>query len=159
MFVRFRQSDNRLRLSLVETRRQAGKVVHEHVASLGAIIMPPAVADRITFWQKLHERLARLANRIDAETQGKILGAVHDRVPIVTIEEIRALQLENTEADERFWSQLQDMNETAAADHTVLRTDIDNKIAAFQAGAAEAKAGANAAKNRAAQLKKGEDVA
>ena len=159
MFVRFRQFDNRLRLRLVETRRQADTVVHEHVASLGAIIVPPSVSDRITFWQKLHERLARLANRIDAETQGKILGAVHDRVPMVTIEEIRALQLENTEADERFWSQLQDMNETAAADHTVLRTDIDNKIAAFQAGAAEAKAGANAAKNRAAQLKKGEDVA
>src|SRR6516164_11494288 len=32
MFVRFRQSDKRLRLSLVETRRQAGKVVHEHVS-------------------------------------------------------------------------------------------------------------------------------
>jgi|SRR6516162_4650251 len=139
MFVRFRQFDNRLRLRLVETRRQADTVVHEHVASLGAIIVPPSVSDRITFWQKLHERLARLANRIDAETQGKILGAVHDRVPMVTIEEIHALQLENAEADEQFWARLQDMNETSAADHTALRTGIDNKIASFQAGAAPGK--------------------
>jgi hypothetical protein len=34
----------------------------------------PDVPERIAFWRKLHERLARLANRIDSETQGKILG-------------------------------------------------------------------------------------
>jgi ubiquinone biosynthesis protein COQ9 len=90
MFVRFRERRSRLQLSLVETRRTADRVLHEHVASLGSIIVPPSPADRIAFWQKLHERLARLANRIDAETtQGEILGAVHARVPMVTIEEIR----------------------------------------------------------------------
>jgi hypothetical protein len=68
--VRFRQSHNRLQLSLVKTRRLAGEVVHEHVASLGSIITPSSVADRVTFWQRLRERLARLANRIDVEAQG-----------------------------------------------------------------------------------------
>jgi hypothetical protein len=141
------------------TRRHAGKVVHEHLASLGAIVVPPSVADRATFWQKLHERLAKLSNRIDAETQAKILGAVHDRVPMVTIEEIRELQLANAEAEERYWSQLQGMNETSAAEHTALRRSVDSKIAGLQAGAIGAKAAAAAAKDRAARLKRGEAVA
>src|SRR6516165_7986032 len=115
MFVRFRQSGRRLQASLVETRRLDGKVRHEHVASLGSTVIAPSVSDRIAFWQNLHERLARLANRIDAGTQAKILGAVRDRIPMVTMEEIRALQLENAEADERFWSGLQDLHESTAA--------------------------------------------
>lgn len=111
MFVRFRQSRNRLQLSLVETRRVGGKIVHEHIASLGSIIVPSAVAGRVAFWQKLHERLARLANRIDASALEKLIGAVHARVPMVTIEEIRSLQLKNAQADERIWSELQDVRD------------------------------------------------
>ena len=65
MFVRFRQSANRLQLSLVESCRVGVKVRHEHVASLGAIGMSPSVADRVAFWGRLHERLAKLSNRVD----------------------------------------------------------------------------------------------
>jgi hypothetical protein len=67
----------RLQVSVVETRWSGGKVRHEHVASLGSVP---------------HERLARLANRIDAAAQAKILAAVHARVPMVTVDEQRALQ-------------------------------------------------------------------
>jgi hypothetical protein len=158
MFVRSRQSRNRLQLSLVETRRQAGKVVHEHVASLGSIIVPPAVSDRAAFWQKLHERLAKLSNRIDSETQGKILGAVHARIPMVTIEEIRAAQLENAQADERFWSRLNEMHESTAAGYTALRATADKEIADAQAGATQAKERAAVAKDRIDRLKKGDAV-
>jgi hypothetical protein len=158
MFVRFRQSAHRLQLSLVETRRLAGKVRHEHVASLGAIVAPALVADRLAFWQKLHERLARPSNRIDAQTQGKILGAVHDRIPMVTIDEIRALQLENAEADERFWSTLQDMHESTAQDHTTLRGSVERAITDAKAGATKAGEHAAAAKNRKDRLKNGEPV-
>jgi hypothetical protein len=77
MFARFRQSSRRLQVSLVETRRLDAKVRHEHVASLGSIGVPPSVADRVAFWSQLHQRLARLSNRVDADTQSKILGAVH----------------------------------------------------------------------------------
>src|SRR4051812_9556418 len=101
MFARFRQSGRRLQVSLVGTRRLDAKVRHEHVASLGSIAVPPSVADRVAFWNQLHQRLARLLNQIDAETQGKILGAVHGRIAMPMIDEIRALQLENAEADER----------------------------------------------------------
>jgi hypothetical protein len=82
MFVRFRQSARRLQLSLVETRRDGGKVRHEHIASLGAVPVSAQVADRVEFWRRLFERLWRLSNRLDDALQAKILGAVHARVPM-----------------------------------------------------------------------------
>jgi hypothetical protein len=35
----------------------------------------------------LHERLAQLSNRLDAETRGKVIGAVDARGPTVTPDE------------------------------------------------------------------------
>jgi hypothetical protein len=64
MFVRFRQA-RRLQVSLIENRRVDGKVRYDHVASLGAVDVPPTVADRVAFWRSLHERLSKLSNRID----------------------------------------------------------------------------------------------
>jgi hypothetical protein len=89
MFVRFRVTKNfretktRLRVSLVETRRIEGKVRQVHMASLGSVPMPPEVDDRLAFWQRLHGRLADLANRLDGEKQAKVLGEVHARIPMV----------------------------------------------------------------------------
>jgi hypothetical protein len=99
MLVHFRETPYGLAMSLVETRRENGRVRHEHVASLGSIETPPSVASRIEFWRGLHERLAQLSSRLDAETRGKVLGAVHARVPMVTPDEQRALQLENAKGD------------------------------------------------------------
>jgi hypothetical protein len=62
MFVRFRQTEHRLQVSLAETCRVDGKVRHEHIASLGSIARSPSVADRMAFWSRLHERLAKLSN-------------------------------------------------------------------------------------------------
>ena len=87
MLVRFRQTDDRLQVRLVVTRRGAGRVRHEHVASLGAITLPLSVADRLAFWRGLHERLAKLSHRVDTETRAEILTAIHARVPIVTAAE------------------------------------------------------------------------
>jgi hypothetical protein len=41
-------------------------------------------ANRVAFWSALHERLAKLSNRIDGEAHGKILGAVHALIPMVS---------------------------------------------------------------------------
>ena len=49
MFVRFRQTAYGLQVSLIQTRREGGKVRHEHIAELGAIILPASTADRIDF--------------------------------------------------------------------------------------------------------------
>ena len=93
MLVRFRETAAGLQGSLVETRRIDGKVRYEHVASFGSVPASPSVADRIAFWRRVYETLAELADRIDAETQGKIISAVHSRIPIVTPNEQRALRV------------------------------------------------------------------
>jgi hypothetical protein len=109
MFARFRQTERRLQVSLVETRRIDGKVRHEHVASFGSVEVPPSVEDRITFWQRLHERLAKLSNRVDVTAQAKIFGDIHARIPMVTLDEQQAVKLENAKAEERLWSNIRDL--------------------------------------------------
>jgi hypothetical protein len=158
MFVRFRQTPNRLQVSLVETRRVDGKIRHEHIASLGSVSMPPEVADRIAFWQRLHERLARLANRVDAAKQGKILGDIHARIPMVTMDEQRALRLENAEANERFWTSMQSMQEETATDHKKLAATAESAAASMTDGASVAAANVMAAKDHVERIKRGEDV-
>jgi hypothetical protein len=93
MLVRFRQTAAGLQCSLVETHRIDGAVRYEQVASLGSVPASPSVSDRTGFWRRVYETLAELGNRIDAETQGKIISAIHSRVPIVTPNEQRALRV------------------------------------------------------------------
>jgi hypothetical protein len=92
MLVRFRQTAAGLQCSLVETHRIDGAVRYEQVASLGSVPASPSVADRITLWRRVYETLAEHASRIDADTQGKIISAVHSRIPIVTPNEQRKLR-------------------------------------------------------------------
>jgi hypothetical protein len=129
MFARFRPSPYRLQVSIVETRRVGGKVRHEHIASLGSIETPLSVANWVAFWQRVHERLAKLSNWIDPATQGKIRGVIHSRIPMVTPDEQRGLQLENAEADERFWTSLQDMNQSTVEEHKALAAAVEQAIA------------------------------
>ncbi len=81
---------------------------------------PPSVADRIAFWAHLHERLGKLANRVNAEAQGKVLAAIHAKVPMVTADEQRTLQLENAKADVQFWDSMSGLHASAVEDHTGL---------------------------------------
>jgi hypothetical protein len=158
MFVRFRETPYRLQLSLVETRRADGKVRHEHVASLGSIETPPTVADRVAFWARLHERLARLSNRLDGEAQGKVLGAVHARVPMVTADEQRVLQLENAKADAGQWSRLHGMHAATVEDHKALAATVAASIAEGESDVAQTAASAKAAQERVERIERGENV-
>jgi hypothetical protein len=90
MLVRFRQTAAGLQCSFVETHRIDGAVRYEQVANLGLVPASPSVADRLAFWRRVYETLAELASRIDADTQGKIISAVHSRIPIVIPNEQRA---------------------------------------------------------------------
>ena len=47
----------------MQTRRVSGKMQSEHIASLGTVGADVSVRDRLAFWAKLPERLARLGNR------------------------------------------------------------------------------------------------
>ena len=91
MLVRFRQTAAGLQCSLVETHRIDGAVRYEQV--LGSAPASPSVANRIALLGRVYETLAELASRIDADTQGKIISAVHSRIPIVTPNEQRALRV------------------------------------------------------------------
>jgi hypothetical protein len=158
MYVRFRERNDRLVVSILETRRVAGQTKKEHVASLGSVPHNPTVDDRIAFWQSLHQRLNRLSNRIDAANQAKILGEVHARIPMVMLDEQRSIQLRNSETDEKFWSAIYDMNEAQIKGHEKLIATAQQKIAEFKTSAERASAKMNSAKGRVEKIKKGENV-
>jgi hypothetical protein len=147
MFVRFRSyTSAAMQVSIVETRRTGGKVRHEHVAGLGSIEMPPTVSGRVAFWRALRERLGRLGNRLDPETQARLLGSVHARIPIVTPDEQRALQRENFEADEKFWTDLHDLHAGTVEDKKGLAANVGREIAEAQAELAKTAARRDTAK-------------
>jgi hypothetical protein len=158
MFPRFRQTDYRLQVSLVETHRIDGKVRHEHVASFGSVEWPPSVEDRIAFWQRLHERLAKLSNRVGAAAQAKILGDIHARIPMVTLDEQRALQLERAKADEQFWATMHDMHAGNVEGHKALATTVQRAITQGQGGMADTAEKRDAAKERRERLERDEDI-
>jgi hypothetical protein len=138
MFVRFRERQERLQVSVVQARRVDGKVRHEHVASFGSVPVPASIEDRLAFWKHLHERLSKLSNRIEPGAQGKLL--------------------RNAEADERFWTSLRDMNVASVEDHKALAATVARVIADMQSAADDAAAKSAAAKERAERIKRGEDV-
>jgi hypothetical protein len=141
---------SRLQVSLVEGRRVGGKVRHEHIASLGSVPIPAAAADRIAFWGLAGDRLERLANRIGNEKE-KIVSAIHARIPLFDGEDIRSVQRENAEADEKLWTTLHSGDAEMAealkeqADQAGARAKISGEMVA-------------AAKDRIARIAKGEIV-
>jgi hypothetical protein len=158
MFVRFRQTKRRLQVSLAETRRIDGRVQQEYVASFGSVPVPPSVQDRLAFWRRLHERLSRLSNRVPADIQGEILGDIHARIPMATLDEIQAAKIEAAEADERFWSGLYGMHTEQMEGHKRLIAGAEGQIAARKAEAEKCAAAATETKDRIERLKRGEDI-
>jgi hypothetical protein len=90
--------------------RVSGKMHSEHIGSLGTVDAEVSTRERLAFWTKLPARLARLGNRVVPEEHGKICGALHARIPMVTPAEQRAIQEENAKGDERLWDALRDLN-------------------------------------------------
>jgi hypothetical protein len=158
MFVRFRQTQTRLQVSLIRTHRVDGKVRHEHVAMLGTVDAPPSVAERLAFWQRLHERMAKLDNRVDAATQAKLYADIHARIPMVTPDEQRTLQLDNARVDEQTWSSLADLHAATGSDHERMIAKAEQAKAAAATEQAKAAAAAEQAKDRIARIERGEDV-
>jgi hypothetical protein len=129
----------------MQTRRVAGKVKTEHIASLGSVDADVSVRDRIDFWSKIPERLARLANRVGPEEQGAIYAALHARIPMVTPDDQRVVQEENAEADERFWSSMHGLNAASAEEHKALIASAESKLREHESAAADAAEEAQAA--------------
>jgi hypothetical protein len=157
MFVRFRPSGHRLHVSLVEARRHDGKVRNDHIAGLGSIINAPTIADRVVFWQRANERLEALGNRIGPEIE-KVEAALHERVPIPSLEEQRALKLENARAEARIFDTMADLHGALAANHKAVATAANAKRFGNEAASAASAVRAVEARERIAKIEAGEDV-
>jgi hypothetical protein len=157
MFARFHKTRSRLEVSLRESRRVGGKPRCEHIASLGSVPIPAAAADRIAFWGVAGDRLERLANRIGNEKE-KIISAIHARIPLLDGEDIRSVQRENAEADEKFWSVLQGMAAEMAESNKALAATASRTAAEAEALAKNAADKIVMLKDRLDRLAKGEDV-
>jgi hypothetical protein len=158
MFVRFRQSPRRMYLSLDETRWENGRVRHDYVASLGVIATRPTIADRIDFWTSLHQRLGRLANRLDDAIRAKILGAVHTRIPMPTQDEIPALQLERARRHEMAWQLRRIETEAIVEANRALRDGASKIVSEGEPLLAVATEGLEAAKERRERVERGESA-
>ena len=158
MFVRFRRAKTRMQASLIQNHWNDGRVRHEHITMLGVVDHPQTIPGRIAFWRRVHERLASLGNRVDAATQAKLLEAIHARIPMVTPDEQRALQLDNAKAEAGTWDALAGMYADGAADQAGLITKAADARAGLVEGQAEAAAQADRARDRIARIERGENV-
>jgi hypothetical protein len=138
----------------MRTRRVSGKICNEHVASLGSVDTEVSVRERVAFWAKLPERLARLGNRVGPDDHAKIYDALHARIPMVTPDEQRAIQEENAKDDERFWDAMRGLNASHIEGYKAHIALAETKIAEV----AKAAEKVETARNRLEKLRRGEDV-
>jgi hypothetical protein len=143
-------------MSLIETKRVDGRVRHEHIASLGSVPMAPTPGDRLAFWKRLHERLGKLANRVDPETQAKVLGQIHARVPMVTLDEQRAIELEGAESDLAQWSSVHRLYGAGIEDQRSLIEVTQQSVTRLTEQQATNAAALETAKERVERLKRGD---
>jgi hypothetical protein len=158
MFVRFRLQGNRLQASLVQRRRAAGKVQAEHVGTLGSVDAGVSVRERIAFWAKLPRRLAALDNRLSTDEHPAIIAALHARIPMVTVEDLRAVQEESFKDEERFWDTIHDLNASHVEGHKEQIALAEAKIAEMAPEVAKAAEKVEVARNKREKLKRGEVV-
>jgi len=93
---------HRLEVSIVETRREVGKVRQRHVASLGTL-WSDTPADRERFWIECEARLERLSNRLGPDLD-RLRQAIAARIPPVTDAERETMKAAAWERLEQFWS-------------------------------------------------------
>jgi hypothetical protein len=158
MFVRFRRTKSRLQLSLIETRRINGKVRHEHIASLGSIRQPLTAADRVAYWQALFARLDRLSNRLDDEARTKMMDQISARIPVITPDDVRAVQLENTKVEAKQNAMVRDIFSDKAKAHDLLAHREGDLCTAAKGVVDHFGESAQRAEARAAAIERGEVV-
>ena len=117
-----------------------------------------SVRERLAFWAKLPERFARLGNRVGPDDQAKFYPALHARIPMVTLDEQRAIQEANAEVDERFWETMRDMWTASVEEHKAPISRAETTIAKEGPRVAEAGERAQAAKDRPERIRRGESV-
>ena len=158
MFVRFRQQGHRLQASLMQTRREAGAIKSEHVASLGSVGLDVTIRDRLDFWKYVEPRLDRLANRIGPDERAKIIDALDARIPVLTDDDLRSVQEDNAKHDQKFWGDVRDTNADVAARHRSIIARAEEEIANVMSTAEEVAERIDVATDRVARIERGEPV-
>ena len=118
-----------------------------------------SVRERLAFWAALPGRLDRLGNRVGPDEHGKIYGALHARIPMVTPDEQRTVQEENAKDDERFWDTMRDLNASHIEGHKAHIARAEAKIAEMEPEVEKAAEKVEVARSRLEKLKRGESVA
>jgi hypothetical protein len=116
------------------------------------------VASRVEYWQGLHQRLGRLSNRLDGEMKAKILGAVHARVPMPTVDEIHALNLEEAKQHEAAWRWRHVSTEAIVEENKVRLKAAQRLVAEGEPLVASADEEVKAAAARRERIERGENV-
>jgi hypothetical protein len=92
------------------------------------------------------------------QRKAAILAAVHARVPMVTLDEQRAVKLENAKADMRLWASLQAVHAGAAEDRKRVIARAKATVASSRSAAFDAETKAQEANDRVERIERGEDV-
>jgi hypothetical protein len=93
----------RLEVSIVETRRENGKVRQQHISSLGSYDLHGGLRERERFWIDCEDRLGRLANRIGPEMD-RLRQTIAARIPPLTDEDRAAMNAAAWDQLEGWWS-------------------------------------------------------
>jgi hypothetical protein len=159
MFVRFQHRGRRLRLAVVENRRENGAVRTHIVASLPSVPDQPTTTDRAAFWHKLHERFAGLGNRVDAATAAKLMSAIHNRIPMPAPGDRRAAQIANLRKDIETSDRLGEMISEMIEGRRAMVAALTAEIAELEPHHRTLKDGAAADHEHITRLECGEDIA
>jgi hypothetical protein len=160
MFVRWLvRPSGRITARLVEGRRANGKVKQEHIAQLGHAWVQPTIEQRREFWLAATVALGRLSNRLTPQQTGAIMTELHQRVPMVTPDELHTLTIFQAERDSQQWDRLAAMHADVAAGHDGLATTATKAAERGRQAAEVATRHADEARDRLARARAGETVA
>jgi hypothetical protein len=153
MFVRFRRHGSRLHVSLVRARRVDGQPRQEHVAALGSVPLDDVdrhaiTRERARLWQRLHASIADLP----AADQGRLMTAVHARVPLPSEAERGAAELSAAEDDAIFWQGMHVTSLKQADSYRKLAAHAERRAAEEQEQAKREAARSAEARAKAARL-------
>lgn len=159
MLVRWRaRSSGRFYGRLVEGRRVGGHVRQVDVTMLGTCVVEPTVVQRREFWKTANAALARLANRLTPGETERIIGELHERVPMVSADELHALTIEQADREAAWWGKLAASERDMAGDHDGVAVGAKKRADALRTASQDAQRHADDAKARGDRGRAGEAI-
>jgi hypothetical protein len=158
MHVRSRLHHRRLQISLIDTRRVDGKVRQEHVASLGSVPPDMTVQDRQAFWTQVHPRLSRLDNRLGPDERARVMGELHEIVPMVPLDAAISGKIETETRNLKRSTDLRDMFQEMVDGKKALLAKLQREIAEGEVHVAKMDDSVKHHRDKLDRLEAGEDV-